>query len=92
MQPWALSLPDKELCLREALAVCTAPAPEHGERLMGQKVLTESGSWVRRSSRREGHHFLLQEIFPTQGLNPGENARDGGAWWAAVYGVAQSRT
>ena len=23
MQPWALSLPDKELCLREALAVCT---------------------------------------------------------------------
>ena len=21
-----------------------------------------------------------------------ENARDGGAWWAAVYGVAQSRT
>ena len=25
-QPWALSLPDKELCLREALAVCTPPA------------------------------------------------------------------
>ena len=22
----------------------------------------------------------------------GENPRDGGAWWAAVYGVAQSRT
>ena len=21
-----------------------------------------------------------------------ENLRDGGAWWAAVYGVAQSRT
>ena len=21
-----------------------------------------------------------------------ENCRDGGAWWAAVYGVAQSRT
>ena len=27
-QPWALSLPDKELCLREALAVCTPPGPE----------------------------------------------------------------
>ena len=27
-EPWALSLPDKELCLREALAVCTPPAPE----------------------------------------------------------------
>ena len=25
---WALSLPDKELCLREALAVCTPLAPE----------------------------------------------------------------
>ena len=24
----AVSLPDKELCLREALAVCTPPAPE----------------------------------------------------------------
>ena len=23
---------------------------------------------------------------------PGENPRDGGAWWAAVYGVAQSQT
>ena len=32
MQPWALSLPDKELCLREALAVCTAPAPEPSAR------------------------------------------------------------
>ena len=21
-----------------------------------------------------------------------ENSRDGGAWWAAIYGVAQSRT
>ena len=80
-------------------------------------------------------HALLQEIFPTQGLNPGllhcrrilyhlshqrspfnsypltnaakaigegngiplqysclENPMDGGAWWAAVYGVTQSRT
>ena len=28
MQPWALSLPDQELCLQEALAVCTPQAPE----------------------------------------------------------------
>ena len=33
MQPWALSLPDKELCLREALAVCTPPAPEPSAKL-----------------------------------------------------------
>ena len=32
---------------------------------------------------------------PTPVLLPGkslEDPRDGGAWWAAVYGVAQSRT
>ena len=29
-------------------------------------------------------HFSVLEIL--------ENPRDGGAWWAAVYGVAQSRT
>ena len=28
---------------------------------------------------------------PTPVFLPGES-RDGGAWWAAVYGVAQSRT
>ena len=33
----------------------------------------------------EGHGNPLQ----CSGL---ENPRDGGAWWAAVYGVAQSRT
>ena len=36
-----------------------------------------------RSGERNGN--LLQY----SGL---ENPRDGGAWWAAVYGVAQSRT
>ena len=29
---------------------------------------------------------------PTPVFLPGENPRDGGAWWATVYGVAQSRT
>ena len=32
-----------------------------------------------------GHGNLLQ-------FSCLENPRDGGAWWAAVYGVAQSRT
>jgi len=43
-------------------------------------------------------------LIPGSGRSPGggngnplqcsclENHRDGGAWWAAVYGVAQSRT
>ena len=44
------------------------------------------------------------DLIPGLGRSPGEgngyplqcscleNPRDGGAWWAAVYGVAQSRT
>ena len=41
-------------------------------------------------------HFSLSRIGERNG-NPLqcsclENPRDGGAWWAAVYGVAQSRT
>ena len=41
-------------------------------------------------------HFLLSCIGEGNG-NPLqcsclENPRDGGAWWAAVYGVTQSRT
>ena len=34
-------------------------------------------------SRQEYWHGLLLPL---------ENPRDGGAWWAAIYGVAQSRT
>ena len=51
--------------------------------------------------------FLFDGIFPTQGIEPSciregngsplqcsclENPRDGGAWWTAICGVAQSRT
>ena len=47
-------------------------------------------------SRRVRHDFSLSCIGEGNG-NPLqcsclENPRDGGAWWAAVYGVAQSRT
>ena len=41
-------------------------------------------------------HFSLSCIGEGNGnplqCNCMENPRDGGAWWAAVYGVAQSRT
>ena len=47
-------------------------------------------------SERLHFHFSLSCIGEGNG-NPLqcsflENPRDGGAWWAAVYGVAQSRT
>ena len=45
-------------------------------------------------------HLYLQHTIHIAGEGNGnplqcsclENPRDGGAWWAAVYGVAQSRT
>ena len=47
-------------------------------------------------TKRFHFHFSLSFIGEGNG-NPLqysclENSRDGGAWWAAVYGVAQSRT
>ena len=48
------------------------------------------------TTERLHFHFSLSRIGEGNG-NPLqcsclENPRDGGAWWAAVYGVAQSRT
>ena len=48
------------------------------------------------STERLHSHFPLSRIREANG-NPLqcsclENPRDGGAWWAAIYGVAQSRT
>ena len=48
------------------------------------------------TTERLHFHFSLSQIGEGNG-NPLqcsclENPRDGGAWWAAVYGVAQSRT
>ena len=55
--------------------------------------------WGRENSgttERLHFHFSLSFIGEGNG-NPHrysylENPRDGGAWWAAIYGVAQSRT
>ena len=48
------------------------------------------------TTERLHFHFSLSRIGEGNG-NPFqcsclENPRDGGAWWAAIYGVAQSRT
>ena len=65
----------------------------------GQRSLVGCSSWGRTESdttERLHFHFSLSFIGEGNG-NPLqcsclENPRDGGAWWAAVYGVAQSRT
>ena len=64
-----------------------------------QRSLAGSSPWGHKESDTTQplhFHFSLSCIGEGNG-NPLqcsclENPRDGGAWWAAVYGVAQSRT
>ena len=70
------------------------PGKSHGWRsLVGCSPWSRWGS---DTTERLDFHFSLSCIGEGNG-NPlqcscQENPRDGGAWWAAVYGVAQSRT
>ena len=65
----------------------------------GQGILVGCSPWGRTewdSTERVHFHFSLSRIGEGNG-NPlqyscMESPRDGGAWWIAVYGVAQSRT
>ena len=65
----------------------------------GRRSLVGCSPWGRReldTTERLHFHFSLSCIGEGNG-NPLqcsclEDPRDGGAWWAAVYGVAQSRT
>ena len=60
----------------------------------------EPGRLQSMGSLRDGHFtftFHCHALEKEKVTNPLqcsclENPRDGGAWWAAVYGVAQSRT
>ena len=63
--------------------------------------MEETGRLQSMGSLRVGHeklhfHFSLSCIGEGNGTplqcSSLENPRDGGAWWAAVYGVAQSQT
>ena len=70
------------------------PGKSHGQRsLVG---CSPWGRWELGTTERLHFHFPLSCIGEGNG-NPLqcsclENPRDGGAWWAAVYGVSQSRT
>ena len=65
----------------------------------GQQSLVGCSPWVHEEldkTERLHFHFSLSCIAEGNG-NPLqcsclENPRDGGAWWAAIYGVAQSQT
>ena len=60
------------------------------------RSLVDCSPWLSDTTEWLHFHFSLSCIGEGNG-NPLqrsclENPRDGGAWWAAVYGVAQSRT
>ena len=70
------------------------PGKSHGWRSL--EGCCPWGRWGLDTTERLHFHFSLSCIGEGNG-NPLqcaclENPRDGGAWWAAVYGVAQSRT
>ena len=70
------------------------PGKSHGRRSL--EGYSPWGRWGLNTTERIHFHFSL----PCTGEGNGnplqcsclENPRDSGAWWAAVYGVAQSRT
>ena len=70
------------------------PGKSHGQRsLVGRSPW---GRWESDTTEQLHYHFSLSCIGEGNG-NPLqcsclENPRDGGDWWAAIYGVAQSRT
>ena len=70
------------------------PGKSHGQRSL--EGCSPWGRWGSDTTEQLHFHFSLSCIGEGKG-NPLqcsclENPRDGGAWWAAVYGVAQSRT
>ena len=70
------------------------PRKSHGRRSL--EGCSPWGRWGSDTTERLHFDFSLSCIREGNG-NPLqcsylENPRDGGAWWAAVYGVAQSRT
>ena len=62
----------------------------------------EPGRLQSMGSLRVGHYWMTSLYFSLSCIGEGngnplqrsclENPRDGGAWWAAVYGIAQTRT
>ena len=68
---------------------------EYGASAMAQRVRNPPAN-----AGNTGDAGLISELGRSAGEGNGnplqcsclENPRDGGAWWAAIYGVAQSRT
>ena len=67
------------------------PWTEEPGRLQSMGLLGVGHDWATSLSLFTFMHWR-RKWQPTPVFLPLENPRDGGAWWAAVYGVAQSQT
>ena len=82
---WALQT-EKAMAPHSSTLAWKIPWTEESGRLQSMGLLRVGHDWATSLSRTgEGNGNPLQ-------CSCLENPRDGGAWWAAVYGVAQSRT
>ena len=84
------------ICQRRQLLPTPVPLPGKSH---GWRTLVDCSPWGREEwDMTEQLHFHFSLLYIEEGNgNPLqcsclENPRDGGAWWAAVYGVAQSWT
>ena len=85
-----MSIVEKAMAPHSSTLACKIPWMEEPDRLQSMGSLRVRHDWATSlllfiSCIGEGNGNPLQ-------CSCLENPRDGGAWWAAVYGVAQSRT
>ena len=83
---WVLKKKEKAMAPQSSTLAWKTPWMEEPGRLQSMRLLRVRHDWVTSRSRiGEGNGNPLQ-------CSCLENPRDGGAWWAAVYGVSQSWT
>ena len=84
------SLPEKAMAPHSSTLAWKIPWTEEPGRLQSKGSLRVGDDWATSLSLFTFMHWR-RKWQPTPVFLLGE-PRDGGAWWAAVYGVAQSRT
>ena len=93
-----------QIKLNSQLSSYTSFLSQHYSSLLAWKIpwMEEPGRLHSMGSLRVGHNWATSLYFSLLCIGEGnvnplqcsclENLRDGGAWWASIYGVAQSRT
>ena len=88
---WISSFQEKAMSAHSSTLVWRIPWTEEPGRLWSMGLLRVGHDWATSLSLFSVMHWR-RKWQPTPVFLPGENPRDGEAWWAAVYGVAQSWT